>query len=154
MANNLTDRICEFVKPTIESLGLQLWGCELMGSGMDTVLRIYIDKDDGITVDNCAEVSHQVSGILDVEDVIKEHYTLEVSSPGINRPLFTSSQFAKYIGQTIRVRLNRAIDNRRNYLGKLDFVNQDTIKLIIDNETFELPIENIDKAKLVTELRG
>jgi ribosome maturation factor RimP len=93
------ESIQALIEPSVEALGFELWGLELIAQGRFSTLRIYIESAKGITVDDCAEVSHQVSGILDVEDPITNQYTLEVSSPGVDRPLFKQAHYEQYIGQ-------------------------------------------------------
>jgi ribosome maturation factor RimP len=112
-------------------------------------LRIYIDHENGITVDNCADVSHQVSAILDVEDPIATEYALEVSSPGMDRPLFTLPHFEAVIGETVNVKLNVPQDGRRNFKGTLVGIEGDMINVEVDNQVYSLLIDNVAKANLV-----
>jgi ribosome maturation factor RimP len=102
-------------------------------------------------VDDCADVSSQVSGILDVEDPISGHYTLEVSSPGLDRPLVKREHFERFTGERIRLRVARPMDNRRNFAGRLVAVKGDSIVIDVDGETFELALDNIERARLVPE---
>ena len=138
-------------EPVVEAMGYQLWGLEYLPQGRHSLLRIYIDKEGGIDVEDCAEVSHQLSGLLDVEDPISGEYTLEVSSPGLDRPLFTPEQFKAYIGQQAKVRLKQAFDNRKNFTGVIKGVEDDEIILGVGEEDYTLPIEAIDKANIVTQ---
>src|SRR5699024_5159739 len=108
-------------------MGFELWGLELQAQGKNSRLVIYIDSPDGITVDHCADVSRQISGILDVEDPISGQYQLEVSSPGMERPLFTLEQFRQYAGSIVTLRLRAPYDGRRKFKGLLAGVEDDEV---------------------------
>jgi ribosome maturation factor RimP len=142
----------QIITPAVEALDLELWGIEFQGQGKQTMLRLYIDSPDGIGVDDCARVSHQVSGVLDVEDPIKSEFTLEVSSPGVDRPLFKLDQYGKNVGSVISVRLNVAYEGRRKYQGVLTAVENDEILMIVDDHEYAFPLEMIDKAHVVARL--
>ncbi len=116
--------IQKLVEPVVKALGFQLWGIEYLGQGRHTLLRIYIDKEGGINIEDCAEASRQISSILDVEDPIKDEYTLEVSSPGLDRMLFRPEQYRDYIGSAVKIRLSANQDGRRNFMGTLKEVVQ------------------------------
>ncbi|RVU29241.1 ribosome maturation factor RimP [Neptunomonas marina] len=143
--------IQELIQPSVEALGCDLWGVDYLSQGKHTTLRIYIDKEDGVTVDDCAAVSHQVSGVLDVEDPINGEYTLEVSSPGMDRPLFTLEQFAAYRGHKIHMRLRVPFEGRRNFKGILNGVEGEDILLVVDDEEFLLPIDLLDRAQVIPQ---
>ncbi len=136
------------IQPSVEGLGYELWGLELVNHGKYSTLRLYIEAAQGITVDDCAKVSHQVSGILDVEDPISTNYNLEVSSPGLDRPLFSKSQFEAYVGQFVRVRLHVPFEGRRKFAGVLTAVEGDDIVVLVDQEEYLLPIDSVDKANI------
>ena len=102
---NSVNQVAQLVSPTVEALGLQLWGIEHTSQGKYSVLRIFIERDNGVTIDDCEQVSRQVSAILDVEDPIVGEYTLEVSSPGTDRLLFTVEQFQRYCGEEVDIRM-------------------------------------------------
>lgn len=142
----------ELVEPAVVGLGLELWGLEYNSAGQNSLLRIYIDGPDGVNVDDCARVSHQVSGILDVEDPIAEHYTLEVSSPGMDRPLYTLKQFEAYRGHRVQIKLRVPFEGRRNFKGLLNGVEGDEVLLIVDNEEYLLPVDYIDRANVVPQV--
>jgi ribosome maturation factor RimP len=149
----VSDRISglqELFGPVVEALGCQLWGVEFNGQGKYSVLRVYIDKEGGIGVQDCAEVSRQVSSILDVEDPISSEYTLEVSSPGLERPLFTIEQYETYTGHELKVQLRVKFENRRNFSGVLKGVEDNEILLVADDVQYTLPFELIEKANLVS----
>ena len=141
----------EMFKPIVESLGCQLWGIDHISQGKHSTLRIYIEREEGVTVDDCAAVSHQISGILDVEDPISGVYTLEVSSPGMDRPLFTLEQFSAFAGSKVQIRLRIPFDGRRNFKGILNGIEGEDILLVVDDEEFLLPIDLIDRAQVVPQ---
>ncbi|MGB0467394.1 MAG: ribosome maturation factor RimP [Pontibacterium sp.] len=141
----------DLIEPGVVALGFELWGMEYLSQGRQSTLRIYIDSPEGVDVDGCAKVSHQVSGVLDVEDPITGHYTLEVSSPGMDRPLFTLEQFAAYAGNQVQVRLRIAFDGRRKFKGLLNGVEGDDVLVVVDNEEYLLPIEYIDRANVIPQ---
>jgi len=141
----------ELIEPGVVALGVELWGIEYISQGRHNTLRIYIDSENGIDVDDCARVSHQVSGVLDVEDPITGQYTLEVSSPGMDRPLFTLEQFAAYAGSQVQVRLRVAFEGRRKFKGLLNGVEGDDVLVVVDNEEYLLPIDYIDRANVIPQ---
>ncbi len=139
-------------KPVVESLGFELWGVDYRLHGKRGLMQVYIEKASGIDVDDCAKVSHQISGLLDVEDPIQEEYLLEVSSPGMDRPLFTEEQFQQYVGHIVKVKLRRSFEGRRNFKGVLKLVTDGNIALVVDNYEYDLPIEGIERANVVSAL--
>ncbi len=144
-----SDGLTALFTPIVEGLGFTLWGVEYRHSQHHALVKVYIDHEDGITVDNCSDVSHQISGVLDVEDPISVAYTLEVSSPGVERPLMRPEHYLKYIGQDIKVRLSWAVNERKNFLGKLTQASDDDITINVDGELFELPLNAVKRANLI-----
>ena len=144
--------LSELFEPVIQALGCQLWGVEYTNQGRHSMLRVYLEKDGGVDIDDCAEVSRQVSGILDVEDPIRGEYTLEVSSPGLDRILFNIEQFKEYAGHHVKLRLTESFDDRRNFSGQIKTVENDEVVLIIGDEEYTLPYELIEKASLVPQI--
>ncbi len=142
------NKLQELLEPVAESMGFDLWGIEYISQGKDSVLRIYIDHENGVSVDDCALLSHQASGILDVEETISGMYNLEVSSPGLDRILFKLEHFQQYAGHQVKVKLRMPFDGRRNFKGLLKGVEIDEIILEVDNEEYILPIDYIDKAQV------
>jgi ribosome maturation factor RimP len=137
----------QLLAPTITALGYELWGIERLSQG--TLIRIYIDSPHGISLDDCERVSYQISGILDVQDPIPNHYTLEVSSPGAERPLFTLEHFKRFLSNRIDVRLTRPLETRRHFTGILKQVADNHIIITVEEKDYTLPYELIDKAHLV-----
>jgi ribosome maturation factor RimP len=144
-----SDKIWALIEPTVENLGYELVGIEHVSQGRHSVLRIYIDHVDGINVDDCASVSHQVSGVLDVEDPIKGNYSLEVSSPGLDRPLFTLEQFARFAGEQVQIRLHAPIEGRRKLNGVIKGIDGGYVEVEVDDKTYRLVLDDIDTARLV-----
>ncbi len=143
------DQLSELLRPAAEALGYEFLGLEYVSQGTHSVLRLYIDHENGINVDDCAKVSHQASGLLEIEDPIASQYTLEVSSPGVDRPLFSLEHFKKVVGETINIRCHMGVNGRRKFKGKLLEIDAQTLVIEVDNQTFEVDFQDIDKANLV-----
>ena len=144
------------LEPPIEALGYELVDIEFAREGRGGVLRIFIDraaKDENlnITVDDCASASHAVSEVLETQDPIKGHYTLEVSSPGFDRILRTRAHFERFVGERIFAELKLPLDGRRRFAGVLKTVAGDTIVVEVDGKAYSLPLERIQKARLRPE---
>lgn len=142
------DMISDLLRPTVEALGLELWGIEHLSRGRSSLLRIYIDSPDGIAIEDCERVSRQVSGVLDVEDPLPGEYTLEVSSPGMDRPLFRFEQYAEFVGDVVNLRLRTPIDGRRKFKGVLEKAEAEQVTLTVDGDLVEIPFQQIDKANI------
>jgi ribosome maturation factor RimP len=138
----------QMVAPVVAALGCELWGLEYLTQGRYTTVRIFIDSPNGVTLDDCEKVSRQISSLFDVEDPISSEYTLEVSSPGIDRPLYKEPQYQMYLGQEIQVRLRVAIDGRRRFKGAMTKVENGEIVLQVDGKEVVLAIDAIDKANV------
>ncbi len=138
----------------ISSMGYEFVGCELQRQGRRSLLRIYIDNEAGITLTDCTNVSRQVSAMLDVDDPIQGMYTLEISSPGLDRPLFERAHYQKVIGSRIKVRVYSPIEDRRNFVGLLLRVEEENIVLLVDEKEVIFPFSNIDKAKVIADMAG
>jgi len=142
------------LEPVIQSMGYQLVGVEFQGSTQHGTLRVYIDHENGIGVDDCVAISHQISAILDVEEPIQQAYDLEVSSPGINRPLFKAQDYEQFTGHSAKIKMAVAHDGRKNFRGVLRGVTDSkTVQIMVDNESYELLISDIAKANLVDEIK-
>ncbi len=139
------------LRPAVEEVGKELLGTEFISAGNHSVLRLYIDHENGITVDDCAEVSRQVGAILDVEDPISTEYNLEVSSPGLDRPLFDLAHFEAVVGQVVEVKLGVPLNGRRKFKGQLLAIEGETLIVEVDRQEYELPYGNVDKANLVPQ---
>jgi ribosome maturation factor RimP len=157
-------KVQALLAPVVEGMGFELVGVEYHPSGRHSVLRVYIDlpagetgpgeSRAGITVDDCATVSHQISGLLDVEDPVPGHYTLEVSSPGLDRPLFEAAQYAPFVGHSVKVRLVAPLSERpgRKMTAEIRGVEGDLILLETDGIEYRVPVSQVERARLVPEL--
>mgnify|MGYP006151704523 FL=1 len=137
------------LQPVVEALDCELWGLQLEAGGKRKLLRIYIDREEGIAVEDCERVSRQSGAVLDVEDAISGEYVLEVSSPGMDRPLYELAQYERYIGEDVSLRLRFPYDGRRNFKGRLVGVDGDEIILVVADTEYLFPVEGIDKANVV-----
>ena len=137
------------IAPIVASLGCELWGLEYLTQGRYTTLRIFIDGPEGVSLEDCEKVSRQVSAVMDVEDPIDGEYTLEVSSPGMDRPLYTPAHYARYVGETVNLRLRMARDGRRRFKGTILKVENDDLFLEVDGKEVSLPVDAIDKGNVV-----
>ena len=150
---SVPERFEEILRRPVESLGYELVGIELLQrGGQGALLRIYIDGEQGITVDDCSEVSQQVSGVLDVENPIRGRYDLEVSSPGLDRPLFTKEHFRRFCGHKASVKLRTKVAGRRKIVGVLVSVGEEEVIMDEEGERYTLAFDVIDSARLVPEL--
>ncbi len=147
----IQDKIISLIKPVIEAMGYELWWCEYKAQGRQALLRIFIDGPAGIGIEDCQRVSHQVQGVLDVEDPIEGHYNLEISSPGIPRPLFSQEHFQRYVGSSVQIRLQRPWDGKRNILGIIQSVETQHVVLTVEGVEQNFMISNIQRANLVNE---
>jgi ribosome maturation factor RimP len=139
------------LQPAVESLGYVLWGVEQLKQGRYSVLRIYIDHPEGISVEDCEKVSRQVELVLDVENPINGEYTLEVSSPGMDRPLYHLAQYQQFQGETAEIKLRTAMDGRKNFTGVIQAIEECAVVLEVEGKTFVLQNDNIVKAHLVPQ---
>ena len=138
--------------PAARAVGCALVGLELQRRGRAALLRLYIDKPEGVNIDDCERVSRQISGVLDVEDPITGNYTLEVSSPGLDRPLFEPGDYARFAGQRVQIQLHEAFEGRRRLRGVL--IGLEDGRVIVDDapERVEIPYERIRMTRLMPEI--
>lgn len=145
----LVERLTNIIEPAVAAAGFELLGIEYIRAGQNSTLRVYIDHEDGILVDDCAIVSRQVGAVLDVEDPISAEYNLEVSSPGADRPLFKLAHYEALVGQKIAVQLQVPVANRRKFTGELTTVEGENLTFIVENNPFPVAFSKIKKANLV-----
>lgn len=145
------EEIRDMLAPTVEALGYELLGVEYAPSTGHSLLRLYIDADKGIGIEDCEAVSREVSALLDVEDPIPGEYNLEVSSPGIDRPLFGAAQFARHLGEQAKLSLRIPQDGRRRLQGRIARVEGGTVHIAEDKAEFAVAEANIEKARLVPD---
>lgn len=152
MARQAPAKLLNLIEPVVSGLGYELVGVEHLPQGHHSLLRIYIDNPEGgVTVSDCEKVSRQVSTVFDVEDPISGRYSLEVSSPGLDRPLFQLADFERFAGREIKVQLAVPVDGRRKMSGKLVGVADGLITLEFEGETKRFPFEDVEKARLVPQ---
>lgn len=148
------EKIEALIKPTVEMLGLELWGFELHKSGRHSLLRVYIDRPEnaetGVTIDDCAKVSEGIGAILDLENPISGGYNLEVSSPGTNRTLFKIEQYQRFIGKPVKIKLHVKKDGQQNFSGIIVAAENNVVTLKIDdNRVFAISFADIEKTNLI-----
>jgi len=148
------DTLNEIIVSTVEGLGYELWGVDFRPHADNGMLRIYIDSENGILVEDCAKVSRQLSSVFDVEDPIPGAYTLEVSSPGLDRMLYTPQQYEGYMGWVVKIKTRIPLDGRRNFKGTIDALNETGVILKIDGELYEVPFDSIERSRLKSESSG
>jgi len=146
------DNLSQLLVQVVESMGYELVGVEMLNRKKSGVLlRIYIDRDNGITLDDCSAVSHQISGVLDVEDPIEANYNLEVSSPGSDRPLFKEEHYERFTGRKVRIKLRMMLQGQRRFEGVLAGVQGENVFIEVAGERLALPFDQIETARLVPD---
>jgi len=146
-----SDELRKLLEPAIERLGYELTDLEVRLSGQGGLVRLTIDKPDGIDLEDCEKVSHAMSALLDVEDPVPGNYNLEVSSPGLDRKLTKLEHFQRFEGETLKVTMRFPMEGRRRFRGKLLSSNEENIVVEVDGESYSLPLTMIDSARLVPE---
>lgn len=146
---NRETRLTGILRPAVEALGYELVGLQYNRGRKRALLRAYIDKEGGITLDDCERASHQISGILDVEDPIAGSFDLEVSSPGLDRPLFEPAHYERFAGCKVRIHLSVPIDGRRNFTGVLLGIRDGEIRLNEEGDERTVPLDAVGTARLV-----
>ncbi|MFC1856176.1 ribosome maturation factor RimP [Thermodesulfobacteriota bacterium] len=143
------EKIIEFIEPFLSNEGYELVDAEMKNEQMGWTLRVYIDKEDGVNVDDCANISREMGNLLEVEDIIPHKYHLEISSPGLNRPLRKREHFLKVVGERVKVKAKLPVEGGRNFKATLAEVTDSTIKLDYDQKSIEVSLDNIEKANLI-----
>ncbi len=144
-------RLESLIGPVVTAMGCELWGIEFIRQG--ALLKVYIDSKEGVDIGDCERVSRQVSSLLDVEDPLEGKYTLEVSSPGLDRRLFNLSQYPGYIGSMVKIVLNLPFEGRRRFTGQLRGIENDEVIVRVEEEEYLLPFDGIERANVVPPLR-
>jgi ribosome maturation factor RimP len=152
MDQGIKERVSVLVSPILADLGMELVDLEYRREGHGWVLRLYIDKEGGVTLEDCARVSREIGTTLDIEDMIETSYSLEVSSPGLNRPLKTEKDFIKYRDHLIKLKTVNPIDSRRNFKGRLRAISEGRIEMEIDGGVVTIPLADVAKANLEVEV--
>ena len=149
--NRTEQKVEALLRMTVEGMGCEIWGVEFLSQGRHSKLRLYIDKADGVSIDDCEKVSRQVSDVLDVENMFTKGYTLEVSSPGMDRILFNAEQYESNVGETVDVRLNFPLEGKKRVVGLLAGVENAEAIVQSDGEEYVLPLENVQRARIVPQ---
>ena len=144
-------RLEELLQPLIAGLGYEFVGLEYGSHPKQSVLRIYIDSDDGVGLSDCEFVSREVAALLDVEDPISGQYNLEISSPGLDRPLFTPAQYRRFAGENAAVTVFAPVGGRRKFKGRIVAADEESVRMSVDGEEYELAFGNIAKGRLVPD---
>jgi ribosome maturation factor RimP len=144
----LLQEVRQVVEPILESLGFELVDLEYQRESHGWVLRIYLDREGGVSLDDCAGISHEVGAVLEVKDLIPSAYILEVSSPGLTRPLKKPEDFNKFQNQMVKIKLYEPLDGRRNFKGTLLGLEGDRVRVEVEQQVYELPLQRIAKANL------
>ncbi|MCH8976252.1 MAG: ribosome maturation factor RimP [Proteobacteria bacterium] len=150
--NRQNSELIELLEPVVIALGYEMLGIEYFKQKDGSLLRLYIDHDSGVTLDDCTRVNHQVIGVLDVHDPIKERYHLEISSPGLDRPLFTLEQFKRYLGQEVKMKFRERFNERRQIRGVIKAVEEKAVLVSEDGVDYLIPADVIDSAHLVPKI--
>jgi len=143
------DELAKLLEPAVERLGYELSDLEVKLGGKNGVVRVFIDRPDGIGLEDCEAVSRAVSALLDVEDPLPGHYNLEVSSPGMDRKLTKMAHFQRFTGETVKVQMRFPIEGRKRFRGRLLSTDDENIVIDVDGESHTLPMATIDTARLV-----
>ena len=151
IAQEIIEHVRELADPILTAEGFELVEIEFRREARGWVLRFYVDKEGGITVDNCAWVSQEIGRSLDVEEVISSPYTLEVSSPGLTRPLKQEKDFMKYRDRWVKLTTNEPIGNQRHFKGRLRGIERNEIRIEVNGEMIQIPLATIAKAHLEIE---
>jgi len=144
----LKSEITELIKPIVLSMGYEMWGLNIGQQNSSLKFTLYIDSDEGIKIDDCEKVSHQISHLLDTEEVCDSDYVLEVSSPGFDRVLMTQDHFNKYLNEKVKVKLKWLVNSRKNIKGIIADVTNDYVVISDDKESYEIKYDSIDIARL------
>ena len=145
-------QVTRLLEPTVSGLGYELWGVEYLPQSRSGLLRLYIESDEGITLEDCERVSNQVSAVLDVEDPIRGSYRLEVSSPGMDRPLFKPEHYARMVGERLKLRTHHPKDGQRNFTGVLTAMEDNTLYIRMDDgHEAALAFDEIEKGHVVAQ---
>ncbi len=154
---NLAEKLKEKLLPLIEEEGLELVNLEFSPGGPKSLLRIYVDRPAGVTIDNCAKLSRKIADFLDIEDLIPHRYNLEVSSPGLDRPLIKKEDFIRKIGEKIKVFLKEPVEGKLELVGEINKFHEETLYLSTkpegvepgENEEKAVPFNKVLKAKII-----
>ena len=152
--SHIREQVFSLIEPVLDDIGFELVEVEYLTMHGRWVLRLYIDKESGVTIDDCVDVSRELGDLIEVKEIIDHEYVLEVSSPGLNRPLRREKDFNRAAGSNIKVKMNQAINGQKNFAGILRELKDRTVFIEIDGRIFELPFDDIEKSNLVFDFNG
>lgn len=150
--HSVVTRVTELIEPVLREMGFELVDVEYLNVLGRWILRIYVDREEGgVTLDDCAKVSGEIGDLIDVKEIIRHRYMLEVSSPGLDRPLKKEKDFLRALGKKVKVKTKVPMEGRRNFTGVLDGFHQGRLALALDSGVVSIPLADVDKARLVYE---
>ncbi len=152
--SGITEQIAELVEPVLYESGYELVDVEYLSERGNWVLRLYVDKEGGITIEDCASLSREIGPLIDVKDLIRHKYVLEVSSPGLNRPLKKEADFVRVMGKKIKVKMTAPVNGRRNFSGYLKDIREHRLYMEVEGGLIALSMQEIDKASLIYEFQN
>jgi ribosome maturation factor RimP len=154
LADLVIREVNRIIEPVLGKMGFELVDIEYLSEHGRWVLRIYVDGDDGITLDDCARVSNEIGDLIDVNDILEHEYVLEVSSPGLNRPLKKEKDFLKAVGKKVKVKMIKPVKEKRNFVGYLKAFRNGILYVEVRNKLISLPVQDVKKANLVYEFEN
>ena len=149
--NRVVQQVMQLIEPILNEMDVELVDVEFLSVRSKWVLRIFVDEQDGITLDRCAQVSKEIGTLIDMKDIVEHEYVLEVSSPGLNRPLKKVKDFIWATGKKVTLKTVSPVNGRRKFTGILKSFNEGALAIQTDNDVFSLPLKNVEKANLVYE---
>lgn len=154
MPGQAVREVAVLIEPILEEMGIELVDVEYLSEGGRWILRIYVDREGGITLDDCVRVSREIEDVIEVRDFFRNSYVLEVSSPGLNRPLKKEKDFLRAVGKKVSIRMAAPLEGRRRFQGELRSFKDGILCLSVDRETFMLPYGGIEKAHVVYDFEA
>ena len=149
MVSQAVKDVSLLIEPILDEMDIELVDVEYLSEGGRWVLRIYVDREGGITLNDCVRVTREIEDLIEVKDFFRQPYVLEVSSPGLNRPLKKEKDFVRAVGKDVKIRMADPIDGRRNFQGKLESFEDGVLSVTVNNDRFLLPFGKVEKANLV-----
>ncbi len=151
MPHPVTQEVMALIEPVLQEMQVELVDVEYVTQQGRWVLRVYIDREGGVTLDDCAQVSREIGDLIDVSEIIRNEYVLEVSSPGLNRPLRRERDFAWAVGKKIKVKVRQALEGRKNFTGRLEAFKDGMLFLSMDTGQAVIPLADVEKANRIYE---
>jgi len=149
MVSRAVKDVSLLIEPILDEMEIELVDVEYLSEGGRWILRIYVDREGGITLDDCVRVTREIEDLIEVKDFFRQPYVLEVSSPGLNRPLKKEKDFVQAVGKDVKIRMAHPIDGRRNFQGKLESLEDGVLSVTVNSDRFLLPFGKVEKANLV-----